>query len=57
MIQNQPVSHPRTAVVSNQAETLKSKMLHDGDLIAGHGSLGVGRGVDLLWTAAISITA
>ena len=55
MIQNQPISHPRAAVVTYQAETVKTEMLHDDELIAGHGPLGIGRSVDLLWTPAVPI--
>ena len=46
---------PPTTVVTDQAETAKTKMLHHGELIAGHGSLGIGRGIDLLRTPALPI--
>jgi hypothetical protein len=55
MIQDQPIPHPRAAVMAYQAETVKAEMLHHGELIARHRPLGIGRSVGLLRTAAVPI--
>jgi hypothetical protein len=39
MIQDQPIPHPRPAVVTYQPKTAKTKMFLHGELIAGHGRL------------------